>query len=68
MKDGSEHRCGAGSSGFEDEENMIFFTRNDISDAILDISQVDSLMFHKEWELDADGNPTIEVFDYIPVG
>ena len=68
MKDGSEHRCGAGSYGFEDEENMIFFTKNDISDAILDISQVDSLMFHKGWELDADGNPTIEVFDYIPVG
>ena len=40
MKDGSEHRCGAGSSGFEDEENMIYFTQSDIYDAILDVSQV----------------------------
>lgn len=67
MKDGSEHRCGAGSSGFEDEENMIYFTENDIFDAILDISQVESLLFHKGWERDADGKPTVETFYEIPI-
>ena len=67
MKDGSEHICGAGSSGFEDQENMIYFTEFDIFDAILDISQVESLMFHKGWELDAEGKPTIQTFHYIPV-
>ncbi|MGM9550609.1 MAG: hypothetical protein ACI3V5_12320 [Faecousia sp.] len=72
MKDGSEHWCGGGSMGFErgseSDEHLIYYTEFDIYDAILDISQVESLMFHKGWELDADGNPTIEVFDYIPVG
>ena len=67
MKDGSKHRCGAGSSGFEDEENMIYFTENDIFDAILDISQVESLLFHKGWENDAEGKPTIETFYEIPI-
>ena len=67
MKDGSEHRCGAGTSGFEDQENLIYFTEWDIADAILDISQVESLMFHKGWELDANGKPTIQTFYYIPV-
>ncbi len=67
MKDGSEHMCGGGTSGFEDEENMIYFTEWDIFDAILDISQVESLMFHKGWELDANGKPTIQTFYYIPV-
>lgn len=67
MKDGSEYRCGAGTSGFEDEEKMLYFTENDISDAILDISQVESLMFHKGWEKDANGEPTIQTFYYIPV-
>ena len=67
MKDGSEHFCGAGSSGFEDQENMIYFTESDIYDAILDISQVKSLMFHKGWEPDAEGNPTVQTFWYIPV-
>ena len=67
MKDGSEHMCGGGTSGFEDQENMIYFTEWDISDAILDISQVESLMFHKGWELDANGKPTIQTFYYIPV-
>ena len=67
MKDGSEHLCGAGTSGFEDQENMIYFTESDIYDAILDISQVESLMFHKGWELDANGKPTIQTFYYIPL-
>ena len=67
MKDGSEHMCGGGTSGFEDEENMIYFTEWDIFDAILDISQVESLMFHKGWELDANGKPTIQTFYYIPI-
>ena len=67
MKDGSEHFCGAGTSGFEDQENMIYFTEWDISDAILDIRQVESLMFHKGWELDANGKPTIQTFYYIPI-
>ena len=67
MKDGSEHICGGGTSGFEDQENMIYFTEWDIFDAILDISQVESLMFHKGWELDANGKPTIQTFYYIPI-
>ena len=67
MKDGSEHICGAGTAGFEDQEKMIYFTEWDISDAILDIRQVESLMFHKGWALDANGEPTIQTFYYIPV-
>ena len=67
MKDGSEHICGGGTSGFEDQENMIYFTESDIYDAILDISQVESLMFHKGWEPDANGKPTIQTFYYIPL-
>ena len=67
MTDGSEHICGAGTSGFEDQENMIYFTEFDIFDAILDISQVESLMFHKGWERNAAGEPTVQTFYYIPI-
>ena len=67
MKDGSEHFCGGGTSGFEDLENMIYFTEWDIYDAILDISQVESLMFHKGWIYDANGKITGQTYYYIPV-
>ena len=67
MKDGSEYRCGAGTSGFEDQENMIYFTEFDIHDAILDLSQVESLMFHKDWVKDADGKTIGQTFYYIPI-
>ena len=67
MKDGHEYRCGAATSGFEDQENMIYFTESDIYDGILDISEVESLMFHKGWEKDEAGNPSIHTFYYIPI-
>lgn len=67
MKDGSVYRCLPSTSGFEDQENMIYFMDSAISDAIVDLSQVESLMFHKGWEKDADGNLTIQVFHYIPI-
>ena len=67
MKDGREHICGAGTSGFEDQENMIYFTEFDIFDAILDISQVESLMFHKGWSADENGEMTVQTFYYIPI-
>lgn len=67
MKDGSEHMCRPYFSGFEDQEKMIYFMESRMSNAILDLNQVESLMFHKGWELDANGNPTIQTFYYIPV-
>ena len=67
MKDGSEHICGAGTAGFEDQEKMIYFTEFDVSDAILDLSQVESLMFHKGWEQDENGEMTVQTFYYIPI-
>lgn len=36
-------------------------------DGLLDISQIESLAYHKGWEKDAEGRPTIQTFDYIPV-
>ena len=66
MKDGSEYRCGASTCGFEDQENMIYFMESNMFDAILDISQVESLMFHKGWEKDENGE-SIETFYYIPI-
>ena len=67
MKDGSEYQCGAGTTGFEDQANMIYYTEFDIQDGILDITQVESLIFHKGWETDENGEPTIQTFFYIPI-
>ena len=67
MKDGTEHPCYPGSSGFEDEEKMIYYIDSRMSDAILDISQVESLMFHKEWICNADGKITGRTYCYIPI-
>lgn len=67
MRDGTEHLCYPGSSGFEDREQMVYYIDSRMSNAILDISQAESLMFHKDWIYDADGNPTGQTYYYIPV-
>lgn len=67
MKDGTEHLCYPGSSGFEDEENLIYYIDSRMSNAILDISQVESLMFRKDRAKDAGGNPIDLIYHYIPV-
>lgn len=36
-------------------------------DAILDVDQVESLMFVKNREKDSNGKPTIQTFYYIPI-
>lgn len=35
---------------------------------LIDLSQVESLAFHKGLEKDENGNPTVETFYYVPVG
>ncbi|HBJ17920.1 MAG TPA: hypothetical protein DDY81_09080 [Clostridiales bacterium] len=49
------------------EEERICVVTYTIYDGILDLSKLESLAYYKGWENDADGNPTIELFDYIPI-
>ena len=67
MKDGTEHKCYPGSSGFEDQEKMIYYIESRMNNAVLDVSQVESLMFHKDWIYDASGKITGQKYYYIPV-
>lgn len=67
MKDGTQYFCGSMTSGFEDQENMIYRVVSDMSRAILDPSQVESLMFPKSWQNDERGIPRIAEYCYIPV-
>ena len=66
MKDGTEYRCYGGSSGFEDQNNMIYYVESRMYD-ILDISQVESLMFRTHYDTDEHGYPVNQTFCYIPV-
>ncbi len=83
MKDGSEHHCIASTEGYkakdsgefvsplrdgyEDMSRVVYYMEFTMSDAILDPSQVESLMFYKGWETDESGNPAIPIYEYVPV-
>ncbi len=83
MKDGTEYRCIPSTTGYrtkdgsqwaspdsEDYKDMtkaVYYMEFTMYDAILDPSQVESFMFHKSWEYDDDGQPTREIFDFLPI-
>jgi len=66
MKDGSKYTCVPSTSGFEDQENMIYFIESTMFDGILDLSQVESLLFYKGREEGPDGEMTKTYYE-IPV-
>ncbi len=67
MKDSSQHLSHSTTSGCLDDEKLIYFTQCSYFDAILDASQVESLMFHKNRDFDANGQLTAQTFCCIPV-
>lgn len=83
MKDGTEYLCSPSTSGyqykdtsqfisgnpedFQHMDKLIYYMEFRMHDAILDPNQVESLLFYKGWEKDAEGNPTIPVYNAIPI-
>ena len=66
IKDGTRYSCGPRTSGFEDQENMIYFIESEMVDAILDPDQVEALLSFKGAKTDAEGKPIKEFYE-IPV-
>lgn len=67
MKDGRELMCIPSTSGFEDQGNMTYFVESTVVNAILDVDQVESLIFHRDWETDANRQPENQTYYYIPI-
>lgn len=68
MKDGSTISVAPTEENYKrwEEERICVVTYTTV-DGILDLSNLESLAYYKGWENDADGKPTIELFDYIPI-
>ena len=67
MKDGTENLCIPSSEGYQSLTELTYCVESSMCDTILDLSQVESLMFHKGWEADENGELTVETFYYIPI-
>ena len=67
MKDGSAVRVVPTQENYARwETERICEVTYETFDGILDVSQLDSLAYHKDFEIGADGK-RVHVFDYIPV-
>lgn len=67
MNDGTIYNIIPAEQGYIDENERIFFVEYHMVDAIVDMTQVDCLLFHKGWELDDEGNPTVQTYYEIPI-
>lgn len=67
LKDGTEILCIPRSEGYEDMDKLIYKITFRMFDGIVDLSQVESLMFHGGWEKDENGELIIPVYEYVPI-
>lgn len=59
MKDGTEYDCIPSSEGYQDQEKLIYFVESSMFHTILDLSQVESLIFCTDKD--------VPVYHYIPI-
>lgn len=52
---------------YEDQDNMLYMVESQSFKGMVDMEQIEALAYFDHWENDADGNPTIPVYQYIPV-
>lgn len=67
MKDGTVIQFSPSMEKYEDEDNLIYASEYRAYEGVVDMEQVESLAYSDGWENDAEGNPTIPVYKYIPV-
>lgn len=67
LKDGRLIQVVEGSSYYKDREALVYVQEYRTFYEIIDLSQVDALAFQSGWESDAAGNPTIPVYQYVPI-
>lgn len=67
LKDGTEILCVTITEGYKDMDALVYKVTSNMFDGIVDLSQVESLMFYGGWEADENGELTIPVYEYVPV-
>lgn len=67
LKDGSFVQFWGFTEGYLDQEELIYYSECQVFEGMLELDQVEALAYYDGWENDAEGNPTIPVYKYIPV-
>lgn len=67
LKDGAFVEFRVSSSGFEDQEHLIYFKEAYAANGVVDLSQVESVAFIDRWEKNPDTGKSAPVYKYIPI-
>ena len=67
LKDGTQILCATRSEGYEDIDGLVYKVTSNMADGIVDLGQVESLMFYSGWEADENGELIVPVYEYVPV-
>lgn len=67
LKDGTFIQLSPSAEGYENQDDLIYFSEYRTFEGTVDMDQVEALAFYDGWENDADGRPTIPIYKYVPI-
>ncbi len=67
LKDGTLVQFHVASEGYKDQDNLIYFKNANATNGVVDLNQVESLVYYERWDIDPDTGEQIPVYQYIPL-
>lgn len=67
LKDGTLVKFSLSSEGYTDTDNLIYFKEAYATDGIVDLTQVESLVYYERWDPDPSGQGYVPVYKYVPI-
>lgn len=67
LKDGTLVQFHVSSEGYKDQDNLIYFKEATATNGVVELTQVEALVYYDRWEKDPDTGKSIPVYKYIPV-
>lgn len=67
LKDGTLIKFFLSSEGYSDQDNLIYFKEAYATDGIVDLAQVDSLVYYERWDQDPETGKSVPVYKYVPL-
>lgn len=68
LKDGTLIQFYTSSEGYEDQDKLIYFKEAHAVDGVVDLDQVESLVYYERWDPDPSGQGSVPVYKYVPIG
>lgn len=67
LKDGTLIKFQTTSEGYKNVDNLIYFKEASAANGVVELTQVESLVYYERWDPDPSGQGYVPVYKYVPL-